>query len=74
MYYALDNEELKTLEKVSEITLTDYEVTGKFVPVSSLMTAIEDLLVELHKEEEKVADLENDINNYYELKEENYYE
>ena len=74
MYYALDEEELKTLEKVSEITLTDYEVTGKFVPVSSLMTAIEDLLVELHKEEEKVADLENDINNYYELKEENYYE
>ena len=74
MYYPLNNEELKTLEKVSEITLTDYEVTGKFVPVSSLMTAIEDLLVELHKEEEKVADLENDINNYYELKEENYYE
>lgn len=74
MYYMLNDSELKKIEQVSEMTLTDYEVTGKFVPVSSLMNVIEDLLVELHKEQEKITDLENDINNYYEIKNVNEYE
>lgn len=74
MYYMLSDDELKKIEQVSEMTLTDYEVTGKFVPVSSLMNVIEDLLVELHKEQEKITDLENDINNYYEIKNVNEYE
>lgn len=68
MFYILTEEERKKIQEVSDITLTDYEVLGKTIPVRSLMIAIEDLLVELHREQEKVADLESDIANHYELK------
>lgn len=68
MFYILTEEERKKIQEVSDITLTDYEVLGKTIPVDKLMTAIEDLLVELHREQEKVADLESDIANHYELK------
>lgn len=74
MYYVMSDDELKKIQEVSEITMTDYEVFGKTIPVSSLMSAIEDLLVELHREQEKVADLESDIDNYYELKKTDPYE
>lgn len=74
MYYMMSDDELKKMQEVSEITLTDYEITGKFVPVEKLMAAIEDLLVEIHREQEKITDLENDINNYYELKNVDQYE
>ena len=74
MCYMMDEQEIKMMQEVSDVTLTDYEVHGRFVPVSKLMIAIEDLLTELHKKEEEVADLQNDIENNYKPIEENYYE
>ena len=74
MYYMLSDKELKTIDEVSTITFTDYSVTGKFIPVDSLMSAIEDLLIELHHKEEEVADLQNDIENNYKPIKEDYYE
>lgn len=70
MYYMLCKSELETMQQVSDITLTDYEITGNFIPVDSLMSAIEELLVELHRKEEEVSDLKNDIENNYQLIEE----
>lgn len=74
MCYMMDEQEIKMMQEVSDVTLTDYEVHGRFVPVSKLMIAIEDLLTELHKKEEEVADLQNDIENNYKPIKENYYE
>ena len=74
MCYMMDEQEIKMMQEVSDVTLTDYEVNGRFVPVSKLMIAIEDLLTELHKKEEEVADLQNDIENNYKPIKENYYE
>lgn len=74
MYYVMSDDERNKMQEVSDITLTDYEVMGKTIPVEKLMAAIEDLLVELHREQEKVADLESDIDNYYELKKTDPYE
>lgn len=74
MYYVMNEDERNKMQQVSDITLTDYEVMGKTIPVEKLMAAIEDLLVELHREQEKVADLESEINNYYELKNVSEYE
>jgi hypothetical protein len=54
--------------------MTDYSLEGNMIPVDSMMAVIEDLLVELHKRDEKIEDLEDDINNYYTLKKEEYYE
>ena len=74
MHYLMNEDELKTMQEVSDITRTDYEITGRVIPVDSLMSAIEELLTELHHKEDEINDLQNDIDNFYELKEENYYE
>lgn len=74
MCYMMDEQEIKMMQEVADITLKDYEVNGKFVPVSNLMNAIYDLLEELHKKEEEVADLQNDIENNFEPKKINPYE
>lgn len=74
MHYLMNEDELKMMQEVSDITRTDYEITGRVIPVDSLMSAIEELLVELHKKEDDVSELKNDIENNYELKKENYYE
>ena len=74
MYYKLNESELKKVQDASTETMTDYSLEGNMIPVDSMMAVIEDLLVELHKRDEKIEDLEDDINNYYTLKKEEYYE
>lgn len=66
MHYLLDDKELEKIQEVSDITMTDYEITGKFIPVENMMSAIEELLVELHRREEKIEDLEREEEKYYE--------
>lgn len=66
MHYLLDDKELETIEEVSNITMTDYEITGKFIPVENMMSAIEELLVELHRKEEEIEDLKKEEERYYE--------
>lgn len=74
MYYKLENDELEKIKQVEKLTCTDYDLVGDFIPGDSLMSAIEDLLVEIHNLQEKVTDLENDIENNYKLKNINPYD
>lgn len=74
MYYKLDEKKLETINKVSDITSTDYELLGNFVPVDSLICIIDDLLYEIDHLQEKYKDLEKDIEENYELKPFNPYE
>ena len=66
MHYLLEDKELETMEEVSNITMTDYEITGNFIPVENMMSAIEELLVELHRKEEEIEDLKKEEERYYE--------
>lgn len=68
MHYALEEKELAKMTEISEITGTDYEITGKFIPVDNMMAALEDMLVQYHHIEEKLDDLQYEIDNNYELK------
>lgn len=74
MYYKLCESELKKVQDASSETMTDYQIEGNMIPVDNMMSLIEDLLVELHKRDERISDLESDINNYYELKNTDPYE
>lgn len=65
MYYKLNDDELERMFKASKITMTDYELIGNFAPVENLMAAIEDLLIELDKAEEKYKDLEEQLKENY---------
>lgn len=65
MYYKLDNDEFEKIKEVEKKTCTDYELVGDFIPVKSLMSAIEDLLYEIHRYEEKYNDLEADLRDNY---------
>lgn len=74
MFYKLDANEFLTIKLTEKLTCTDYDRMGDFIPVESLMSCIDDLLTEIEKLQEKVKDLENDIENNYELKNINPYE
>lgn len=65
MFYKLDDRELATINKVAKMSLTDYELEGNMIPVDSLICAIEDLLIEIGRLEEKYNDLEEDMNENY---------
>jgi hypothetical protein len=67
MYYRLDNNEFERINRVSKITLTDYELKGNFIPVESMMAAIEDLLIEIDNLEEERKNREQDIEDNYRL-------
>lgn len=71
MYMKIDEEKLK---QIQGITCTDYEAKLGYLPVESLNDIIDDLLLEIHRLEEKIEDMEQDIENNYELKNVNPYE
>lgn len=73
-YYKMNNKECNMIKKVSDITLTDYETIGEFIPVESLISALFDMLYEYNREEERIEDLKNEINENYELKKFNPYD
>lgn len=74
MHYMLNENDLRILQEVSDITLGDYEIKGKFISLDNLMNVIEDLLTEVHKKEEELNDLKQEIEDNYEPKKIDYYE
>ncbi len=56
--------EKKVLDKIEEITNTDYNAEDIYLTTESLISIIDDLLVELEKLQEKLNDLEENIDAY----------
>lgn len=65
MYYKLDNDELEKINRVSKMSLGDYELKDNLIPVEKMMAAIEDLLVEIDRLEEEKKDKEQEIEDNY---------
>ena len=57
------NDEL--IKQVQEITQTDYELQGLFLPIDSVESIINDLLYEIRHLEEKIKHLEQDVEDNY---------
>lgn len=74
MYYMLEENELKKIKEVEEITMTDAEVVGKFIKVDNLYALLSDLLCEYNHKVEQYEDLESNLNANYTLKHVNEYE
>ena len=62
MYIKL-NEDL--YKKIKEITFTDYDAIGDFIPSESIEQMLEDLLLEIGRLEEKYEDLERNLEDNY---------
>lgn len=63
-----------TVKKIEELTSTDYTFKYNSIPADSIEELVEDLLNEIDRLESKINDLEQDIENNYQLKERNEYE
>lgn len=74
MYYLLNDNELKRIKEVEEITMTDAEVVGKFIKVDNLYALLSDLLCEYNHKVEEYEDLESNLNEHYTLKHVDEYE
>lgn len=68
MFYKLDKDELEMLENVSKMTYTDYEIVNDLIPAENLLAAIYDLVIEVDRLKEQIEDMEQDIENNYEVK------
>ena len=66
MYYKLNDDEFERIKRASKITFSDYELIGDFIPVESLVNVIEDLLIEIDEQEEKIKAIEKDRDENYE--------
>lgn len=65
MQYKLNVDELEIMKKVTSITMVDYEIENDYIPVDSFISAIEDLICEIHNQEERYEDLEQNIRDNY---------
>ena len=65
MYFRLDNEGYNCIKEVEKITLTDYELIADFVSVENLYCMVRDLLHEIDCLNEKISDMEQDIEDNY---------
>lgn len=62
MYLKIDEDLYK---KISDITCTDYEKIGDFMPVDSIVPMLKDLLIEIEHQKEKYEDLERNLEDNY---------
>lgn len=53
------------IDKIEEITCTDYERKGDYIPAENIDSMIYDLLCEIDRLNEKIEDMENDIRDNY---------
>ena len=53
------------IDKIEEITCTDYERKGDYIPDENIENMIKDLLCEIDRLNEKIEDMENDIRDNY---------
>lgn len=53
------------IDKIEEITFTDYERKGDYIPAENIENMIKDLLCEIDRLNEKIEDMENDIRDNY---------
>ena len=74
MYYKLDDYLKRRIERVGNITSTNYELLGDFVPIESLMAMIDDLLVEYEVQVEKYEEFEKYVDDNYKFVGTQYYE
>lgn len=74
MYIALNDEEIKKLEEIKEITMTDVFNIHQLYSVNDIFSLMCDLLCEYHKLQEKLEDIEKDIDENYQVKERDLYD
>ncbi len=65
MHYLLNEDELKTIKKIEDITGTSADIRIDFIKVDTLLALLSDLLCEYNHIVEEKEDLEFDLNNNY---------
>ena len=65
MKYYLNNDELKTMKEVENITHTDYKIEDNFIKTDYLVNAIDELLREIYRLNQKYKDLKQEIQDNY---------
>lgn len=65
MYYKLNDKELELINKLSNITSTNYELEGDMFPMDSFICLLEDLKWYIDYQEEQLEDIKRDIEDNY---------
>ena len=65
MYYKLTEDDIDVINRISKITITNYDVKGDFMPNDSWRSMAYDLLTEVNSLKEQLKDIEKDIESNY---------
>lgn len=65
-FYVKFDKEL--IDEVEEITGVDYERKENMLLADNVISIIKDLIYEIHKRDEKIQDIEEEVKEKYELK------
>lgn len=68
IFYKMNDKENAMMKEIVEITSTDYEIRGDFIPVDSLIGALYELLYQYHGIQEELENLKRDVDENYEVK------
>lgn len=74
MYIVLNDEEVKALEEIEKITMTEVSKMKWLYSINDIISIMRDLLCEYHHKEEELEDLKNEIEANYTLKHVDEYE
>ena len=66
MYAKLDENEMKYIDRICEITYTDYDIKDSMVSVDNLIIMLEDLYTEYECLKEEYEDFKKDVKDNYE--------
>lgn len=64
-YEKLDKEEVELVKDIAKLTMTDYEISGDFIPADSWKILAKDLLLVVDRLKEKLEDCEQDKKDNY---------
>lgn len=67
-YEKLDKEEVELVKDIAKLTMTDYEISGDFIPADSWKILAKDLLYEFDKLQEEFEDYKEFVKDNYKQK------
>lgn len=56
IFYKMNEKENEMMKEITEITMTDYEIQGYYIPVNSLVSALYEMLYVYHERENELKE------------------
>ncbi len=74
LYYELNQEEIKMIKEIEELTVTNFEIKDNLIEIDNLIQSLYNIFYEYKQKDEEFREYKEKVKNNYVLKEEDPYE